>query len=133
MTQALSIGAAAARAGLPPKTIRFYEEVGLIAPARGANGYRAFSPRQVHELAFLGRARALGFGLEDCRALLALWRDEGRESAEVKALARTHLAQIDARIADLQDMRATLAHLVETCAGDARPDCPILTRLSQED
>lgn len=126
----LTIGDVAARSGLPPKTIRYYEEVGLITPARGANGYRAFSEREVNILAFLNRARRLGFGLPECRALLALWQDEGRASADVKRIARAHLADIEARIADLRGMQAMLTHLVETCAGDDRPDCPIIARLS---
>ncbi|WP_179379271.1 Cu(I)-responsive transcriptional regulator [Jannaschia marina] len=125
----MNIGEVAARTGVPAKTIRYYEDVGLIAPGRGGNGYRAFSDRDVHELTFLGRARVLGFGLGECRALLALWRDEGRASAEVRAIAEGHLAEIDARLADLQAMRATLARLVTACAGNDRPDCPILETL----
>lgn len=117
---------------LPAKTIRYYEEIGLIRPARGANGYRRFSAQDLHKLAFLGRARALGFSIADCRVLLALYEDAGRSSAEVKAVAQTHLAEIDAKIAALTDMRATLSHLVETCAGDARPDCPILASLAKD-
>ncbi|UWQ97260.1 Cu(I)-responsive transcriptional regulator [Rhodobacteraceae bacterium M385] len=116
---------------LPAKTIRYYEEIGLIAPARGLNGYRDFSDQDLHKLTFISRARALGFSISECRVLLALWEDKDRSSAEVKAVAATHLAEIDAKIAALTDMRATLSHLVETCAGDAKPDCPILTSLAQ--
>lgn len=127
----MNIKDVAKAAGLPAKTIRYYEEIGLIRPARGANGYRDFSPQDLHKLAFLGRARALGFSIADCRVLLALYEDAGRSSAEVKAVAQTHLAEIDAKIDALTDMRATLSHLVETCAGDARPDCPILASLAE--
>lgn len=115
---------------LPAKTIRYYEEIGLIRPARGGNGYRSFSPQDLHKLAFLGRARALGFSIADCRVLLALYEDAGRASSEVKEVAQTHLDEIDAKIDALTDMRATLAHLVQNCAGDARPDCPILASLA---
>lgn len=125
----MNIAAAAARSGVPPKTIRYYEDIGLIRPARGENGYRAFREADVHKLTFLGRARALGFGIEDCRALLALWEDEARASAEVKRIANGHLDAIDAKIADLRAMRETLADLVEHCRGDQRPDCPILRSL----
>lgn len=118
-------------ADLPAKTIRYYEEIGLITPARGDNGYRSFSDQDLHKLTFIGRARALGFSINECRVLLALWEDKDRSSAEVKSVAATHLAEIDAKIAALTDMRATLSHLVETCAGDAKPDCPILTSLAQ--
>lgn len=127
----MNIKEVAQASDLPAKTIRYYEEIGLIRPARGANGYRTFSAQDLHKLAFLGRARALGFSIADCRVLLALYEDAGRSSAEVKAVAQTHLTEIDAKIAALTDMRATLSHLVETCAGDARPDCPILASLAK--
>ncbi|MCT4372329.1 Cu(I)-responsive transcriptional regulator [Yangia mangrovi] len=126
----MNIGDVATRAGLPPKTIRYYEDIGLLTPHRGANGYRAFTEQDVHKLAFLARARALGFTIEDCRALLALYEDESRASAEVKHIAEEHLAQIDEKLAQLQQMRDTLAHLVHACHGDDRPDCPILTDLA---
>jgi len=127
----MNIGEAAEAAGLPAKTIRYYESIGLIRPARDANGYRAFGGRDVHRLAFLARARALGFSIEECRALLRLYDDEARASADVKRLAQSHLERIDARIAELQALRATLAHLVDSCAGDRRPDCPILADLAR--
>jgi Cu(I)-responsive transcriptional regulator len=125
----MNIGDVARAAGLPAKTIRYYEEIGLVRPKRAANGYRAFRQRDVHKLAFLGRARGLGFSIEDCRALLDLWEDDGRASAEVKAIAQGHLGEIDRRISDLRAMRATLSDLVSRCAGDDRPDCPILESL----
>lgn len=126
----MNIGEAAERTGLPAKTIRYYEEIGLVRAPRDTNGYRAFGPAELHKLAFLGRARALGFSIEECRALLRLYEDQARASAEVKALAMGHLADIDAKIADLKEMRATLADLISACAGDARPDCPILKSLA---
>ena len=99
-------------------------------PLRSGNGYRAFRERDLHKLAFLGRARALGFSIEDCRTLLGLYEDETRESAQVKTIAEDHLAAIEEKIAQLQSMHATLSHLVDACHGDTRPDCPILTDLS---
>jgi Cu(I)-responsive transcriptional regulator len=128
----MNISEVGKRAGLPPKTIRFYEEIGLITPKRMANGYRVFSPQDLHKLAFLRRARALGFGIEECRALLALYADPARASAQVKALARDHLARVDAQLRELTELRATLGELVAACAGDGRPDCPILADLAQE-
>lgn len=127
----MNIGDVARRSGLPAKTIRYYEEIGLIRPRRSANGFRSFTERDLHSLAFLGRARALGFTINDCRALMGLYEDEGRESAQVKQIAEEHLHQIDAKIAQLQSMRATLDQLVHACAGDHRPDCPILEDLAQ--
>ena len=128
----MNIGEVAQRSGLPAKTIRYYEEIGLIRPLRAENGYRAFRGSDLHKLAFLSRARGLGFSIEDCRALLALWEDRSRSSAEVKRIAEGHLAEIGRKIAELEEMRATLGHLVKGCAGDDRPDCPILAGLSGE-
>ena len=125
----MNIGDVATRTGLPAKTIRYYEDINLIKPLRDDNGYRRFREKDVHKLNFLGRARALGFTIEDCRTLLALYEDETRASADVKQVARDHLAQIKAKIADLNAMRDTLSHLVDACAGDDRPDCPILQDL----
>ena len=125
----MNISDVATRAGLPAKTIRYYEEIGLIKPLRDANGYRAFRDSDMHKLAFLARARALGFTIENCRALLALWEDKSRASADVRAIAKDHLTQIEAKIADLSAMRDTLSDLVRACAGNDRPDCPILRSL----
>jgi MerR family copper efflux transcriptional regulator len=126
----MNIGDVAERSGLPPKTIRYYEDIGLIRPDRGPNGFRAFGEADLHRLAFLARARSLGFSIEECRALLALWADDTRASADVKAMAEAHLTEIDRKIAELRSLRATLAHLVHRCHGDDRPDCPILADLA---
>ncbi|ATG34347.1 HTH-type transcriptional regulator [Phaeobacter piscinae] len=127
----MNIGDVASRSGLPAKTIRYYEDIGLIKPRRSDNGYRCFAETDLHKLAFLGRARALGFTIEDCRTLLALYEDESRASADVKQLAQEHLDKINIKIADLEAMRDTLSELVTCCAGDNRPECPILRDLSQ--
>jgi len=126
----MNIGEAGARCGLPAKTIRYYEEIGLVRPARDPNGYRSFSDKDVHKLAFLARSRSLGFTVEECRVLLALYEDRSRASADVKAIASDHLDRIDRKIAALNGMRATLADLVERCHGDDKPDCPILKDLA---
>lgn len=126
----MNIGDVAERAGLPPKTIRYYEDVGLVRPLRAGNGYRQYRESDLHKLAFLARARSLGFSLDECRRLLELYEDRGRASADVKALAHGHLREIDRKIEELSAMRRTLAHLVDCCAGDGRPDCPILDDLA---
>ena len=126
----MNIKEVAAQAGLPAKTIRYYEEIGLITPLRADNGYRRFRQSDLHKLAFLGRARSLGFSIEDCRALMALYADGSRASADVKTLAQSHLAQISAKISALRAMQASLTQLVQACAGDNRPDCPILNDLA---
>lgn len=127
----MNIGEIATRSGLPAKTIRYYEDISLVTPLRDTNGYRAFRGQDLHKLAFLARARALGFTIKDCRTLLALYEDESRSSADVKKIANEHLHRIKAKITDLVAMQNTLSHLVDCCAGDDRPDCPILQGLSQ--
>ena len=127
----MNIGEAAKRANLPAKTIRYYEDIGLVTPDRHENGYRVFCEDDLHRLAFLSRARSLGFTIEECRALLALYHDKHRASADVKRIARDHLAQIETKIDELREMHATLSELVQACAGDHRPDCPILKGLAE--
>ena len=126
----MNIGEIAKRTGMPAKTIRYYEDIGLIRPLRDTNGYRIFDEPGFHKLAFLGRARALGFSIEDCRKLMALYEDESRASADVKKLAQEHLRQIEGKIKQLKTMQETLTNLVDNCAGDHRPDCPILRDLA---
>src|SRR5690606_23605798 len=110
-----------------PKTIRYYEDIDLIAaPARAANGYRAYTDEAVHTLRFVASARNLGFTVEQCRVLLTLYRDKTRASADVKRVANAHIAEIDRRIEALQAMRKVLADLARRCHGDDRPDCPII-------
>lgn len=122
----MNISDAGRQTGLPAKTIRYYEEIGLVTPLRDVNGYRVFAEADLHKLTFLARSRGLGFSIEDCRALLALYEDQSRASADVKRIARAHLGEIEAKIVDLIAMRDTLSELVDACAGDNRPDCPIL-------
>lgn len=122
----MNIKDAADASGLPAKTIRYYEEIGLVTPQRAANGYRRFRPREVERLAFLAHARALGFSIDDCRALIALREDPHRASADVKRIAQGHLAGIDARIAALHAMRGQLVGMIAACPGDEGPVCAIL-------
>ena len=127
----MNIKDAGLRVGLPAKTIRYYEDIGLVTPDRAENGYRDFSDAHLHKLTFLAQARGLGFSIEDCRGLLALWEDQDRASADVRAIAMGHLGEIERKIAGLEEMRNTLSDLVQSCAGDARPDCPIIERLQR--
>jgi MerR family transcriptional regulator, copper efflux regulator len=128
----VNIGEAAARSGVPPKTIRYYEDIGLVRPApRSGNGYRAYGDNDVHVLRFVQHARSLGFSVNECRQLLDLYRNPDRTSAEVKALTLHRIAEIDRKMAELAGMRATLARLAENCHGDDRPECPIIENLAQ--
>ena len=126
----MKIGDVAEASGLSAKTIRYYEDIGLVRPLRGENGYRAFAETDVHKLRFLARARSLGFSIEECRTLLSLYEDRSRASADVKALAEAHLGRIDRKIAELEGLRDTLGSLVTRCQGDERPECPILDDLA---
>ena len=127
----MNIGAAARASGVPAKTIRYYEEIGLIeAAARSGGNYRVYAERDVETLRFIQRARSLGFSVGEVAELLALWRDRSRSSRQVKALASRHLQDIDGKITALKSMRDTLNELIERCHGDARPDCPILADLA---
>jgi Cu(I)-responsive transcriptional regulator len=127
----MNIGQAARATGVSAKMIRHYEEIGLLPPAqRSLAGYRLFSEADLHALRFIRHARQLGFGIAKIATLLDLWRNRQRPSAEVKALASAHLAELDSRIVELEQMRATLATLAEACHGDERPECPILDRLA---
>ncbi len=126
----MNIGEASERSGLPAKTIRYYEDIALVAPDRADNGYRDYSSSDVHRLRFLHRARNLGFSIDECRLLLSLYSDRNRASSDVKALAEQKLSEIDAKIAELQSLKSALQPLVDCCHGDDRPDCPILDDLA---
>ena len=126
----MTIGQASASSGVPPKTIRFYEELGLVRPVdRFANRYRAYDQTNVQTLRFIRRARDLGFSLQEIDKLLALYRNRRRASEDVKRLALTHVAELDHKIAELTRIRDTLAALARRCRGDQRPECPILEDL----
>jgi Cu(I)-responsive transcriptional regulator len=122
----MNVGEAAERSGLPAKTIRYYEDIGLIRPARAQNGYRDYSTSDIHKLAFLRRARGLGFSIPDCRQLMALYEDRARASHDVREIAAAHVEAIGEKLRELEQMRATLQKLIHACHGDHRPDCPIL-------
>ena len=128
----MNIGQAADRSGVPPRTIRYYESIGLIGPADRTEGnYRDYDDSAVRVLQFLKRARAFGFSIDDCRDLLSLYLDRNRSSADVKAMAERRVDEIDGKIRELQALRGTLAQLVDRCHGDDRPDCPILDDLAR--
>jgi MerR family copper efflux transcriptional regulator len=128
----VNIGEAAARSGVPSKTIRYYEEIGLVGPApRTGNGYRAYGANDIHVLRFVQRARSLGFSVSECRQLLDLYDNPHRASAEVKALVLRRIAELDRKMAELSGMRAALVRLAESCHGDDRPECPIIENLAQ--
>jgi len=129
----MNIGEAARRSGVSAKMIRYYESIGLTAPAaRSEAGYRHYGDPEIHTLRFVRRARTLGFSLDETRELLALWRDRSRASADVKRLAESHIADLEQRIAELRGVADTLRHLARCCHGDDRPDCPILADLAAE-
>jgi Cu(I)-responsive transcriptional regulator len=126
----MQIGAAAAASGVTAKMIRHYESIGLIPSAgRRDSNYRDYGAADVHRLGFIRRARDLGFAMDEIRDLLKLWGDRERSSADVKALTLRHIAELEEKIAALEEMRDTLSHLADCCDGDHRPDCPIIKGL----
>lgn len=127
----MNISNVAKTCGLTPKAIRLYESEGLITPARDANGYRHFSQRDVQDLNFLAHARAMGFGLADCEKLMSLYRDPGRASADVKALATNKLAELDDQLVRLNTLKASLESWIAHCPGDSSSNCPIIKHLSE--
>jgi MerR family transcriptional regulator, gold-responsive activator of gol and ges genes len=132
----MNIGQAAKASGVSAKMIRYYEQIGLIPEAdRRSSGYRDYSDSDVHMLRFIRRARDLGFSVAVIEDLLGLWRDQSRQSAEVKRVAQAHIAELERKIRGLREMADTLTTLVHSCHGDERPNCPILARLEtdQED
>ena len=128
----MQIGRVAEHSGVPTKTIRFYEEIGLIAkPGRTQSGYREYDRQDVDVLRFVKRARGLGFSIKDVKSLLALYDDRERASADVKKIALEHVDVIERKMAELDSIRRTLFHLADKCHGDERPECPILQELAR--
>ena len=127
----MKIGEASAASGVSQRMIRHYEKIGLIpAAARRVSGYRDYDQRDVHTLRFIGRARDLGFPIEEIRQLVALWHDRGRSSVDVKSLALARANELRRKARELDEMRRALEHLASQCHGDDRPDCPILGDLA---
>lgn len=126
----MNIGEAAEAAGVNAKFIRHYESRGIIPKAsRAENGYRSYSQNDVHILRFAKHARNLGFSLDEIKKLVNLWRNKSRKSADVKAITSGHIASLEAKIRELQSIKAALEKLAHSCHGDERPSCPILEDL----
>lgn len=126
----MNISEAAKQSGLPAKTIRYYEEIGIVKPDRAQNRYRSYSDNDIHQLAFVQRARSLGFSIEECKLLLSLCSDDQRASADVKQLALNKIDQIERKIKELKSLKNTLTTLAKHCHGDNKPDCPIIDDLA---
>jgi MerR family transcriptional regulator, copper efflux regulator len=128
----MNIGEASRRSGVSAKMIRHYESLGLVpGVVRTDSNYRQYDEATLHTLRFIRRARDLGFGMHEIAELLALWRNRRRSSAEVKRIATAHVQDLQRRIDEMQAMQRTLKHLAHCCAGDERPDCPILDDLAR--
>lgn len=128
----MNISQAAQVCGLPNKTIRYYEEIGLVVPQRQeGNGYRAYSLENVAQLRFLQRARAVGFSLDECRELLALYANPQRRCGQVKALVSEKIVHLDRQLIALNAIRDTLVNMASECAGDDTSDCAIINQLAE--
>lgn len=129
----MNIGAAARQSGVSAKMVRYYESLGLLPQVqRTDSGYRQYSQAEVHTLRFIKRARDLGFSMTEIAELVSLWQNRRRASASVRRIAQKHADELGQRIAAMQAMQHTLAHLVHGCQGDERPECPILNDLAGE-
>lgn len=126
----MRIGEVSSASGISERMIRHYEKIGLMPAAlRRQSGYRDYGDRDVHTLRFIGRARNLGFSIEEIRKLLGLWHDRTRASADVKALALARAAELERKERELHEMRRSLEQLARSCHGDDRPECPIIEDL----
>lgn len=126
----MNIGQASKASQLPSKTIRYYEDIKLVAPMRADNGYRNYSETDIHRLRFLQRSRGLGFSIDECRLLLSLYEDEKRASSDVKRLALDKIGEIDRKLSELESLKETLSALARDCHGDDKPACPIIDDLA---
>lgn len=127
----MNIGEAASATGISAKMVRHYEGIGLLPPAsRTDAGYRVYGDKDLQKLRFIRHSRDLGFSLEQIGQLLDLWQNRDRSSRQVKTLAQAHIAEMDRKLREIQEMKATLVHLVHCCKGDDRPDCPIIESLA---
>jgi MerR family transcriptional regulator, copper efflux regulator len=129
----MNIGTVAKLTGLNTKTIRYYEQVELITPAkRSENGYRQYSDKELEQLIFVQRARKTGFNIEECRQLLSLFNDTSRQSHHVKELVLEKAELVAKQIEELKLMQACLLDLASQCQSDETPHCAILDRLSEK-
>ena len=129
----LSIGQLSKLAGVKLETVRYYERIGLIVrPPRTEGGHRAYDQQAVKHLAFVRRARDLGFGISDIRALLALAAPGRNSCTEVEGVARAHLVSFQIKLADLSKLEAILRTTVAQCGEHVSPDCPVLDMLGSD-
>ena len=123
----LTIGKLSALTGVNIETIRYYERTKVLpAPFRTGNGRRVYDSADVRTLAFLRRARELGFSLNDVRVLLRLGGPDKASCREVRRIATHHRDAIRAKIADLRKLERLLTKTVQQCTGTTAPDCPVL-------
>ncbi len=128
----MNIGAVSKAADLPTKTVRYYADIGLVVPsARSENGYRVYDESEVCKLVFVRRARSFGFSVDECRELLGLYEDHGRSSRDVKKITLQRIDEIEQKMKELKSLHKELTHLASSCQGDDRPNCPILSGLSE--
>lgn len=126
----MNISETAKQAGLSVKTVRYYDEIGLVVAERKGNGYRLYDESMLNTLRFLQRSRKLGFSIDECRSLVSLYKDKTRASADVKKLAEARIIDIENKILELKSLKQNLRSMTDACYGDERPDCPIIDDLA---
>ena len=129
----MNIGLVAKLSNLTVKTVRYYADINIVKPGRNPKtGYRSYSSDDVAKLQFIRKARQFNFSIDECRELLSLYQDKNRSSKEVKRLTTEKILEIDTKLEELNSLKNQLKHLVSTCQGNDRPDCPILDALSSD-
>ena len=129
----MNIGEVSRASGLPIKTIRYYEDVGLITPHRQENGYRVFSDHALYRLKLLRRSRNLGFSVKECLKLLKLYDDPEYTSTQVKDITQNRLSSVEQQIEQLKTIKLELKHLVKSCRDSNSRECVILDGLANAD
>ncbi|MFH4894688.1 Cu(I)-responsive transcriptional regulator [Vibrio sp. Y42_MX_L11] len=128
----MNIGAVAKLTGLSSKSIRLYEDKGIISPpVRSDSGYREYSDNHIQELNLVSRAKNAGFSLQECKELVQLAHNPNRKSSEVKARTIDKLMEVEEKIAHLMEIKTQLEGWVSSCPGDAESRCPIIDELTK--
>ena len=121
----------AKKLNITTRTIRHYEDLGIIKSDRLENNYRVYDEKNYDKLKFLVRARNLGFSLKECKELIKLFENNTRQSSLVREIAKKKLNNLNIQIKELENLKISLEWLVNKCPGNEKPDCPIIDELAR--